>query len=1038
MNWQFLSPACLFVLLVSAQPKTLQAAPGNHNVEGTEHGYRHAASVSGTRRDQSGARSSPGQRLQPRGLISRPSPRPLPTGASAFVPASNSGSIFFVPPTYGSGGGGARAVVVEDFNGDGKPDLAVTNHCFDSNCTSGSVAVLLGKGDGTYQPAVVYDAAGYFTQSITAGDFNGDGKLDLALANQCSDIGCTNGSVTVLLGNGDGSFRGAVSYASGGDASFVTAGDLNGDGKLDLVVANYEIDNVGVLLGNGDGTFQSVSTYPSGGENASSVALADLNGDGRLDIAVTNYLSGTVAVLPGNGNGTFQSAVSYSTGGALASTVVVADFNHDNKPDLAVANVCDNIDTCSSGLVAILPGNGDGSFKAPLTFSSAGQNSYSLAVGDFNGDGRLDLAVSNESSSNNQDGSVSLFLGVGDGTFLPGTVYDSEGFGSFFSAVGDFDGDGIADLVMSNDCTNELDCTAGSVIELMGKGDGAFHAPISYPAGGVSLNALAVGDFNADGKPDVVAASLCESLEACSVGAIGVLLGKGDGTFQPAVSYDPGGANPQSVVVGDFNSDGKPDLALVNNCASSSDCSHKTVALLLGNGDGTFQPAVSFDPGIAVTFLAAADFNGDGKLDLALGKPCFDSTCSNGGVNIVLGNGNGTFQVPVSYPSGGFSTSEAAVADFNHDGKPDLVLTNRNCSQDSCVTGSVSVLLGNGDGTFQAAITSSSGDFGTFSLAVGDFDGDGKLDLAVSNLGQCTLSPCRNDTVSILLGNGNGTFQTATIYPASSLEADSIGAGDFNGDGKLDLVLSNRDVLLGNGDGTFQAAQSYNPGANIGPSAVVADFNGDGKPDLAVATGDFATILLDAVAAFQNTTSTALTSSANPANFRQLVTFTATVTSNAQGAPSGSVTFSDGEHALGSVSVDSGRATFSTFSLDAGVHSITVGYGGDPSFLSSTSPELEQTIRADTRIQLTSSRNPSRKGQPVVFTAVVIPNSGGTPAGKIVFTDFLTVLGTVEMSQGQAALRVSRLHRGPHIIRAIYSGSSIDRRSSAVLAQRVR
>ena len=339
MKWKFFSPACLFVLLIPAQPKTLQALPGNHNVEGTERGYRHAASVLETGRVQSGGRLSSGQRLQQRGLVGRPSPRAVPTGASALVPASNPGSIFFVPPTYGSGGGGARAIAVADFNGDGKQDLAVTNHCFDSNCTSGSVAVLLGKGDGAYQPAVAYDAAGYFTQSVTAADFNGDGKLDLALANQCSDLSCTNGSVTVLLGNGDGSFRAAVSYASGGDASFVTAGDLNGDGKLDLVVANYEIDNVGVLLGNGDGTFQSVSTYASGGENASSVALADLNGDGRLDLAVTNYLSGTVAVLLGNGNGTFQSAVSYSTGGALASTVVVADFNHDNKPDLAVANV---------------------------------------------------------------------------------------------------------------------------------------------------------------------------------------------------------------------------------------------------------------------------------------------------------------------------------------------------------------------------------------------------------------------------------------------------------------------------------------------------------------------------------------------------------------------------------------------------------------------------------------------------------------------------------------------------------------------------
>jgi len=328
-------------------------------------------------------------------------------------------------------------------------------------------------------------------------------------------------------------------------------------------------------------------------------------------------------------------------------------------------------------------------------------------------------------------------------------------------------------------------------------------------------------------------------------------------------------------------------------------------------------------------------------------------------------------------------------------------------------------------------------------VAIGDFNADGKPDLAVSNVGGCFFLPCGGiSSIGVLLGNGDGSFQAAATFPSSSGSLSGAGnvmsIADFDGDGKLDLAFSNRTVLLGNGDGTFKDAQSYNPGAVFGVSEVVADFNGDGKPDLAVNTSQFLTVLLNISSGFRQTTSTALRSSSNPAEVHHHLSFTATVTSTSQVAPTGTITFSDGGHALATVSVANGKAKFSTSSLDAGVHSITASYSGDETLLPSTSPELDQVIRADTRTKLISSKNPSHRGQSVTFTAEVVANSGETPTGKITFRDFSTVLATVQLSGGQATFTTSKLRKGHHLIRADYSGSSTDERSFAILAQRVK
>ncbi|MGD0506355.1 MAG: VCBS repeat-containing protein [Terriglobales bacterium] len=230
-------------------------------------------------------------------------------------------------------------------------------------------------------------AAGTSPQSVAVGDFNGDGKPDLVVAN------ATN--VGVLLGNGDGTFQAAVYYGAGSGPRAVAVGDFNGDGKLDLVVGNVTSGNVSVLLGKGDGTFQPALN--SAADNAPySVVVGDFNGDGKLDVAVANYNSGDVSVLLGKGDGTFQPVVNYAVG-SIPSSVVVGDFNGDGKLDLAVTNVFDNT-------VSVLLGNGDGTFQAPVNFDT-GAYPWWVAVGDFNGDGKPDLAAAN---GNGNDVSILL------------------------------------------------------------------------------------------------------------------------------------------------------------------------------------------------------------------------------------------------------------------------------------------------------------------------------------------------------------------------------------------------------------------------------------------------------------------------------------------------------------------------------------------------------------------------------------------------------------------------------------------------------
>jgi hypothetical protein len=243
---------------------------------------------------------------------------------------------------------------------------------------------------------LTYDV-GSLPDSVTVGDVNGDGKLDLAVANRGSN------TVSILLGNGDGTFRAAVNYSVNNPQS-LAIGDFDRDGRLDLAVAKGSSNGVSILLGNGDGTFQTAMNY-NAGINTSSLAIGDFNKDGNLDLAAANAASNTVSILLGNGDGTFQAAVNYSVNNP--QSVVVGDFSGDGKLDLAVSNAASNT-------VSILPGNGDGTFQAAMNFS-VGSNPLSLAADDFNRDGKLDLAVSNAASN-----TVSILLNTTSLSTVPG------------------------------------------------------------------------------------------------------------------------------------------------------------------------------------------------------------------------------------------------------------------------------------------------------------------------------------------------------------------------------------------------------------------------------------------------------------------------------------------------------------------------------------------------------------------------------------------------------------------------------------------
>ena len=331
-----------------------------------------------------------------------------------------------------------QSVAVGDFNGDGKLDLAVPVYSIFTTLTD--VNILLGNGDGTFTDGPAFPLTGQNVNNAVVADFNGDGKPDLAIslpdANQ----------VQVLLGNGDGTFTPMPAISA--EAVFVVAtGDFNGDGKADLVAVNPGLNTITILLGNGEGAFPREETIPiSGGPQ--SIAVGDFNRDGKLDLAVVNFLSDTITILLGHGNGTFREVASKPETGIEPLAIAVGDFNGDGIPDLAVTN--QNNGFPDPGTVTVLIGRGNGTFLPTPVSPKTGSNPESVAVADFNGDGKLDLAVAN--AGNN---TITVLLGNGNGSFAA-PLSPSAGTDPLFAAIGDFNGDGVPDLAAADNGTSSV------------------------------------------------------------------------------------------------------------------------------------------------------------------------------------------------------------------------------------------------------------------------------------------------------------------------------------------------------------------------------------------------------------------------------------------------------------------------------------------------------------------------------------------------------------------------------------------------------
>ncbi|MFO7916306.1 MAG: FG-GAP-like repeat-containing protein [Candidatus Krumholzibacteriales bacterium] len=662
-------------------------------------------------------------------------------------------------------------VAIGDFNGDGHLDLAVANYGDDE------LTLLLGKGDGTFENPYPWwfgwnPDTGSRPVALTAFNFDNDEREDIAVVNKDSD------DVYVFRGEGGGGLSAMIVYYVGESPSSIAAADFNEDGYDDLAVTNSGSDDVTVCMAGH-------TYYYTVGNDPRAVTTGDFDEDGNIDLAVANYDSDDVSILLGEWDGTFADAVNISSG-HQSEYIITGDFNEDGHTDLAVSGY---------GLTVML-GAGDGTFVSDLIYNHF---CLSVAVGDYNEDGHTDLAGGAPEGI--------IFLGAGDGTFTQSGGYEEKGAPV---TSGDFNEDDHLDLA----CLRINSCFNGTVSIILGNGDGTFPYAESYFTEDIYPTSVSVGDFNEDNNMDLAVTNDYQ-------GTVYILTGDGSGMFTAGELYDVG-CGPQSSAVGDFNEDGYQDLAVGNGCSTY-------ISVLLGIGDGTFESEVNYSAGSSPDVVITGDFNEDGHTDLAIS--------GSDDVYVLIGKGGGSFEDAVGYDLANRPFS-ILTGDFNGDGNIDIAVT---------ITASdeVSVLPGIGDGTFGSAISTGVDNL-SGPATTGDFNEDGYTDLAISK-----AYPDYIDKVSILLGQGDGTFNATSSEYLIGISPWGIIAEDFDGDSHMDIatangVSQNISILMGKGDGTFGGVVGYSVG-DFPSFVTTGDFNNDSKPDLAVPLyeDDVVTILLN-------------------------------------------------------------------------------------------------------------------------------------------------------------------------------------------------
>jgi hypothetical protein len=793
----------------------------------------------------------------------------------------------------------------------------------------------------------------------------------------------------------------ATELLTGGpeDTSILLAADIEGDGYPDLLVqtftGNSPASPITVYHNNGDGTFKvGVTVLPS--VTVYGFTADDVNGDGKVDLVVTTA-SSQIMTLLGNGNGTFGSPIESSLPSA-SGYLATGDFNGDGKKDLVESN----------GVVML--GDGTGRFTAaPSSITINGDGG--LVVGDWNNDGNADVAFM---ASGTGGGMVSIYLGKGDGTFTAGNTYAAIG-NAFYLGASDLDGDGNLDIFVgqANGGYFGRDWQESESQVLMGRGDGSFAGAQAYPNGTYdgptsAPNAFTAADFHGKGYKDVL---------MLTITGLEMLTNDGKGAF--VVSSPISGTVPVEVTSADINGDGDSDAIFAESNSGTYD-----IAVALGNGNGTFKAKTTTSVPALPERLVVGDFNGDGKPDVI--------TTSGVLVYLLLNLGNGTLGSPVLISTEENPVTGAVAASLRNDGKLDIVLTEATLFN-ATSAGAVGVLLGKGNGTFQPEADTTLSML-PLTVAVGDMNNDGILDLVVASADQAEV----NTSLYVLPGKGDGTFGTAAITPLTYPYVSSLAVADFNGDGKLDVLITTccgatvTSIALGNGFGSFSSIRNLQISGSA-PSAAAVDVSGDGRPDILLnssSVGSDFVVMLNQYGSAGVMTTTKLTASATSIAPGASVTFTATVAPvSGSGVPTGTVTFYDGTTSLGTGTLAAGVAKYATSQLSTGSHSITASYGGDSSNAGSTSGPVTVTVSSTSKgtstTTLTATPNPATVGQNVSLKATV-KGSGGTATGSVTYDVSTFVLGSESLSSGVATLTASSNGIAPGIypVVANYGGSS--------------
>jgi hypothetical protein len=555
---------------------------------------------------------------------------------------------------------------------------------------------------------------------------------------------------------------------------------------------------------------------------------------------------------------------------------------------------------------------------------------------------------------------------------LSAPLYLYSGARPVAEAAADLNNDGKLDLIWVTGVT------AGSLSILLGNGDGTFLSRTDY-AVMTHPTQVAVGDFNGDGTLDIAIVG------GQALGEMEILIGNGDGTFQSPASYtiDP---SPTQFAVGDLNSDGTADVVILNSASSAG-----SISIMLGVGNGTFQPPNKYSIDQNPDSLSITDFNRDGHPDIAV---AYNVTPE---ISVLIGNGDGTFRSKVDYPMT-TATNSVAVGDFDGDGNPDIV------TNDSAST--IALLMGNGDGTFRPKINYTTSRPAAW-LVTGDFNGDGATDVAFSNGG--------TGTISYMYGRGDGSFQQLVDLNTAQVSYYQIVSVDLNSDGMADLVGGSYGGLFAMfGEQVAHYAASGISVIGSGTHQIFAQYSGDSSR----LGSQSSTVPLMASKA---NTSISLYSNKPLTSYGETVSITAILPNIAGIEPTGSVTFLDNGTIIASAPLEAGAAVITTGHLLVGAHTITCNYGGDQNYALSNSGNLYETIdKAVAHLGLSSSMNPAVFGSSITLTASLVQGATGT----VSFSDGTVPLGTATVYSGTANLIVSQLTAGTHAITATYSGDA--------------